>query len=127
MFPNNNEEFVWSSLRDVGLFSLEYVDIEHFVMDLQNIVCPNKLGAILTDSCWTTLVQIWIAEGIHDKNMTFSSNKCNVLLSALCSVVEEHKQRPLPAIKIDVYGRKKSAYHLATEILNEAEEQGIVL
>ena len=127
LFPDSeNEEFVWNSFRDVGLFSLEFISIEHFVMDLQNVVCPQKLGAILTDNCWTTLVQLWIAESIHEKNLSFSANKCNVLLAALCSIVEKLKEQPLPAIKIDIYGRKKSPYHLATEVLNAAEEQGIV-
>ena len=103
-----DEVNVWCILRDVGIFSLQSDSVRVFIENLDELVCPDRIRGVISNGCWTTLIQLWIAEDNHTRDLTFSANKIDMIRTTLRALLQEYSHNPFPADQVDGFGRRNN-------------------
>lgn len=97
----------WFILKELGLFSDLYDDIESFIVRLNNVADKFALETILKDAFWSLLVQLWVAEKFVDKKSDFSFEFAENVKTAIRNRLSNCKQYPVDKSSIDEYHRQK--------------------
>ena len=116
---SRDELEVWCILRDVGIFSLDYDSVASFVYSLDELACTDLLQRVLSDNCWTVIVQLWIAEDIHQKDSSFSANKSDTIRRNLHALSDHYQHNPVAVDQLDDFGRKRPEVRSDSDSANE--------